>query len=336
MVLHRDISFTSLTTLRVGGIARFVADCRDVSDVREAIHFAANQNIPWRVLGEGSNVLASDEGFKGVVIRLLSKDIEERLGTEGALLTAHAGMAWDLFVREAAERALWGIENLAGIPGTVGAAPIQNIGAYGTEVRDTLYEVEVLDTVTDEIKVYPNSACSFGYRSSRFKQRPSEIILSVTFLLSNHPSPKLEYADMSRALEQGEDVSTPAAIGTVVRAIRARKFPDLTECGSAGSFFKNPIITNDSFLKLQELHPELPGYHNEHGVKVPLGFILDRVLGLRGYRQGNVRLYEHQALVLVADGTATSTEVNVFAESIASLVEKKTGLKIEREVQNFL
>jgi UDP-N-acetylmuramate dehydrogenase len=166
------------------------------------------------------------------------------------------------------------------------------------------------------------------------KRTPALIILSVLFKLYKTGVPKLEYKDLAQAEKQ--DVLTPQAIGDLVRSIRARKFPDLTECGSAGSFFKNPVVTNDVFNKLQELHVDLPGYPNEGGIKVPLGFILDHMLNLRGYREGNVRLYEHQALVLVTDGTATSTEVSVFAESVASLVEKKTGLKIEREVQNFL
>ncbi len=334
MRLSERVPLSTLTTLRVGGEARFVAECETVQGVLDALLLAKKENLPWKVLGEGSNVLAPDAGYPGVVLLMRIPGIREYTDDAGTYMEVGAGVGWDAFVRKAAERGLWGVENLAGIPGTVGAAPVQNIGAYGMEVKDSIAEVRVLDTMTMREQVLTNAECAFGYRESMLKRTPTLIILSVLFKLNKTGVPKLEYKDLAQAEKQ--DVLTPQAIGDLVRSIRARKFPDLTECGTAGSFFKNPVVTNDAFTKLQELHTELPGYPNEGGIKVPLGFILDRILNLRGYREGNVRLYEHQALVLVADGAATSTEVNVFAESIASLVEKKTGLKVEREVQNFV
>lgn len=335
MIVRKNVSLSSLTTLRVGGPARFLAECVTTDDVREALTFARERELPWNVLGEGSNVLALDEGFEGVVLAIRIPGITVQERDAGVLLSAGAGVSWDALVKDAALRGLWGLENLAGIPGTAGAAPVQNIGAYGTEVKDTLYEVHAIDADTGEVKVVRNESCGFGYRESRFKKERNLIIAGVSFLLRKDGEPQLEYKDLAAAVAEGAEHGTPEAIGNMVRTIRARKFPDLKLVGTAGSFFKNPTISPDSYGALQERYADIPGYPNEQGVKIPLAFVLDRALGLRGYAEGNVSLFAQQPLVLVAEEGATAGEVDAFADRIAARVQDEIGINIEREVQMF-
>lgn len=335
MIVSENVSLSTHTTLRVGGSARFFIECTSGEDVRSALAFAVEHKLPWSVLGDGSNVLATDGTFDGVVIAIRIPGITSVDADEEVFLTAGAGVSWDALVLEAAVRGLWGLENLAGIPGTVGAAPVQNIGAYGAEVNDTLQEVSVLDTWTDEIRILVKDECAFGYRDSIFKSTNQFVILSATFRLKKTAVPSIAYKDLRDAQAQGMDLSTPASIGEAVRAIRARKFPDLTLVGTAGSFFKNPTISEEAYASLKKQFADMPGFPNETGVKIPAAFILDHVLGLRGYTEGNVSLFENQPLVLVALNGATQKEINTFANSIATRVHDVTSITLEREVRNF-
>ena len=335
MITRERIPLSTLTTLRVGGDARFVIECASVSDVREAISFARSSELPWRVLGGGSNVLASDSGYEGVILLITIPGITT--ADEGAYvhMTAGAGVSWDDLVKEASRKGLWGIENLAGIPGTVGAAPVQNIGAYGTETKDTLVSVEVYDSERNEVRTLTNTECAFEYRESRFKHDRSLVIVSVTFRLQKEGVPSVAYKDLAHAAEQGVDLSTPHAIAEAVRTIRSRKFPDITVEGTAGSFFKNPTVSEETFAKLKATYPELPGFPNADGIKIPLAFVLDKVLMLRGYTVGPVSLFREQPLVLVASNGATEKDIDTFANEIALRVFEVTGISIEREVQSL-
>lgn len=331
MIVREQVALASLSTLRVGGPARFVCEVTSAEEVREAVAFAKEQGLQWRVLGEGSNVLADDGGFEGVVILIRIPGISH----EGSVVRAGAGESWDGFVHYAANRNLWGVENLAGIPGTVGASPVQNIGAYGTEVKSTIVSVSVFNTKTDNAEEISNAECDFGYRESRFKREPHLIILSVTFSLQSDGVPQLGYADLLRAQSEGLAMETPEEIGAAVRKIRSRKFPDLTVHGTAGSFFMNPTISVDEYQVLTKTYPELPGFETDKGIKIPLAFVLDKILSLRGYTEGNIALFSNQPLVLVTNNGATATEVNEFAGRITQKVFEATGIKIEREVRTF-
>lgn len=335
MIVRESVPLASLSTLRVGGLARYVCEAASEADVREALAFATERALPWRVLGEGSNILPSDEGFSGVIILMKSRGIEETAREGGVLLQVAAGESWDGFVEYASERSLWGVENLAGIPGTVGASPVQNIGAYGTEVRETIRSVTVLNTTTGAIEEIATEACGFGYRESRFKHDPSRIILSVTYELSTAALPRIGYADLARAKEAGVPMDTAMEIVSAVREIRARKFPDLRVYGTAGSFFKNPVLPVRAFETMQETYPDVPSYPATDGIKVPLAFVLDKVLNLRGYQKGNVALFEKQPLVLVSHAGATASEIDAFAHEIAQKVFDATGITIDREVRTF-
>jgi len=335
MIVRENVSLATQSTLRVGGEARFVIECVGTQDVASGIQFAKERDLPWSVLGSGSNILAKDEPYEGVVLLMRIPGITVVESEDAVMLSAGAGVEWDMLVREAAVRDLWGLENLAGIPGTVGAAPVQNIGAYGAEVKDTLYAVDVFDSEKGSMDTMHAEDCAFGYRDSCFKHDARFVILSVSFRLTRFGAPNIDYKDLNLVREQGIDLSTPAAIGDAVRTIRARKFPDLAKVGTAGSFFKNPTIPEDTFNSLKKQYEALPGFPNEHGVKIPLAFILDKVLNLRGHAEGNVSLFENQPLVLVAQNGATQREVDTFATDIAARVYDVTGIVVEREVRNF-
>lgn len=335
MTVGESVPLTELTTFRLGGPARYVIDVTDTATLVEALAFARDRSLPFRVLGEGSNLLVPDAGYPGVVLRMQMRGTtyEER---DGAVeVTIAAGESWDTLVREIAGRGLWGIENLAGIPGTVGAAPVQNIGAYGTELADTLIEVEAYDARTGETLRFPKEDCGLGYRESRFKHEPDLIITSVTLRLTPAGSPQLGYADLARARGAGVPLSTTAEIGNAVREIRSRKFPDSRVEGTAGSFFKNPIISRDATAVLEKQYPDMPRYPAGTGSKVPLAYILDKILGLRGYRIGPARLFEAQPLVLVADRGATAADVERLADDVARKVFDATNIVIEREVRTL-
>ncbi len=332
MIVREQVLLASLSTLRVGGPARFVCEATSEDEVREAIAFAKERELPWRVLGQGSNILASDSGFEGVIILMKIPGIRDQ--GEG-IVCVGAGESWDGLVRYAADRRLWGIENLAGIPGTVGASPVQNIGAYGTEVKSSVITVTVLNTESGDIEELNNAECRFGYRESRFKHESHLVVLSVTFSLRGEGAPQLGYSDLIRAQGEGVSMNTPEEIGAAVRDIRSRKFPDLRSYGTAGSFFKNPVISAEEYQTLAETYPELPGFETSSGIKVPLAFVLDKILSLRGYAEGNVAHFSNQPLVLVTHEGATEIEVNNFADRIADKVLNATGIEIEREVRSF-
>ncbi len=336
--MEEKIELQSLTTLRVGGPAQFVHTIESEGELREALAFARERSLPVYALGEGSNVLAPDEGYEGVLLRICIPGLSVEEGVDAVTLIAGAGFSWDALVHEAATRGLWGIENLAGIPGFVGAAPVQNIGAYGADISQVLSFVEAYDTETDSVRRMTREECKLGYRDSRFKHEPNLIILRVALTLSRTGTPQIGYSDLARLAAQGEVLDSPERIGEAVRRVRADKFPDRTEFGTAGSFFKNPIVSEEVYAELSKRYggeTGVPRFPAVGGVKIPLAFVLDKVLGLRGHREGNIWLFGKQPLVLVADFGATASEIDAFANDVAKRVFEATGIQIEREVRTI-
>lgn len=335
MIRSERVPLSSLTTLRVGGEARALVTAENESDVREALLAAQSEGLPWYPLGGGSNLLAPDEGYAGIVVKIALPRVSFAEDADGVVAVAEAGVSWDALVRDAALRGLWGIENLAGIPGTTGAAPVQNIGAYGAELADTLIWVEALDPESGEVKRFPKEACAFGYRDSTFKRAPGLVILRIALLLARESAPRLGYKDLAHAAHDGVSLSTPAEVGEAVRAIRARKFPDMAVEGTAGSFFKNPTVSRSEFEALRVRFPELPGYESAAGMKLSLAWILDHALSLKGHAVGNARLFEAQPLVIVTSEGATARDVDALARDVAARVKELTGIEIEREVRSM-
>jgi UDP-N-acetylmuramate dehydrogenase len=253
-------------------------------------------------------------------------------------LKVGAGEELDTMVASTVAAGWWGLENLSHIPGTVGAVPVQNVGAYGVEVAALIVSVTVYDLELKAVRELTPAQCQFSYRHSVFKEPAGKslIIIAVTFALSRVPVPRLTYAELANRVAATGAVPTPALIRSEVIAIRAAKFPDWKTVGTAGSFFKNPIVPSPVVAQLRATYPELPCYPAAPGYeKCSLGFILDKVCGLRGYRVGHVRLYEQQALVLVAESGASAAEIDAFATLVAARVFEKTGITIEREVAWF-
>lgn len=323
------------TTFHIGGAAEWFLVIESESELLELIDLVRERSLALTVLGGGSNVLVADVGVRGVVAKMAIDEVEyEKVNDSTTHVRVGAGVTFDRLVGETIARGLWGLENLSHIPGTVGATPIQNVGAYGVEVSECIVSVEAIHRQTGERRVFSAIECEFGYRHSFFKTTVGQpyIVTYVTFSLTPVPRPRLQYADLAKWAEGRGDISLVDIRSAVVN-IREGKFPDWHKEGTAGSFFKNPIISGELAEKLHAQYPELPMYATGDGrMKCALGFILDRICGRRGYRQGAVRLYEKQALVLVADRGAKASEVEKFADGICAEVKEKTNIDVEWEV----
>jgi len=257
-----------------------------------------------------------------------------KLGDTEVLVKVEAGEGWDDFVAWTVENGFYGLENLSAIPGTVGASPVQNIGAYGVEAKDSIESVEVFDINTLEFKTLTNSECGFRYRHSIFKTKEGGglIVVGVTFKLSTKPIVNISYKDLLNYFKDNTN-PTPVEVRNAVAEIRKGKFPDLNVYGTAGSFFKNIICNEGDIQDLKTEYPDMPVYCAGEGmVKISTAFVLDKICGLKGFRKGNVGLYENQSLVVVNYRDASSDEVREFISKIKSIVEEKTGISIEEEV----
>lgn len=330
-----QVPLAPYTTLGVGGLAEFFAFVETVSELHDAVAWAQAQGHAITVLGGGSNVLVSEEGVRGLVIHLVLHAVTYVHDGDSVRVTAEAGTVLDTLIEELVAKGLWGLENLSHIPGTVGAVPVQNVGAYGVEAKEVIAEVTVYDCECNEIQILTNAECAFAYRDSIFKRREGAryIVTAVTFIVSSVPAPHLTYKDITDYFGSRCN-PTLREIRDAIIEIRSTKLPDWHTIGTAGSFFKNPIVSSVVFATLRAQYPELPGYPEENGnIKISLGWILDKVCGLRGYREGNVGLYEKQALVLVCQKGSTAHEVEQYAEKIVTLVKDRTGIAIELEVR---
>ncbi len=331
------VSLASYTTLGVGGVADYFAIIDSMDELEEAVLWARHEGYPVTVLGGGSNVLVASSGVRGLVIHVATQHrTYVRKGTDVAV-TVDAGVVLDDLIAEVVDKGLWGLENLSAIPGTVGAVPVQNVGAYGVEAKDVIAHVTAYDIENNHMRTFSPEECAFAYRDSYFKRPEGKryIITEVTFVLHTTPTPQISYRDIASYFGTHTTPSL-ADIRTAVVDIRREKLPDWHVVGTAGSFFKNPIVTSDVFDSLVRIYPDLPGFPDSKGnIKVSLGWILDRVCGLRGYQVGNVGLYEKQALVLVCESGATTDDIESFVQDITARVYAKTGLTIEQEVQMF-
>ncbi|MEN9614029.1 MAG: hypothetical protein RLZZ347_336 [Candidatus Parcubacteria bacterium] len=332
------------TTFKIGGPAGEFVVASSEAELLSAVARAQKNNTPILILGGGSNMLVSDEGFAGVVVQMALKGI--RYAEKGDLVRAivEAGESWDGLVADTVAQGLYGLENLSGIPGTVGASPIQNIGAYGAEVKDTIEWVEVLDKHTLKVKRLSNADCQFAYRHSFFKTPEGRalVVLRVCFLLKKNGVLNLAYKDIGEyGVRKNIMDFSLATLREAILEIRKGKFPDLTKFGTAGSFFKNPIISQEQYESLKIKWPNLPGFplstinYQLLTFKIPLAWILDNVCGLKGTREGNVGLFQNQPLVLTNFGGATAQEVSDFAQKIIKIVFEKTGITIEPEVERI-
>lgn len=330
---QRNEPLAAHTTFKVGGPAEFFAVVGTEEELAARIREARTYDLPITVLGEGSNVLVADDGIPGAVIVNAIDGMTETAEGDQVLLTAGAGEALDDVVAYAVAHGYWGIENLSHIPGSIGATPVQNVGAYGVEIGEHILSVRVYDIASDTFRELSPQDCAFGYRDSIFKHAAGAhyVVTGVTLRLSRTPVPRLGYRDL--AVRFADAHPTLADIRSAVVEIRSKKFPDWHAVGTAGSFFKNPIVPVSQYEALAKKYPDLPAFPvGDTHAKIALGWILDKVINVRGLRVGNVGTYDQQALVMVNYGASTAREIEAFAHDIASRVRESVGIEIEWEV----
>ena len=297
--------------------------------------FQAGEPPHWMVLSGGNNILFTRD-YEGVLLTPVACGIEIlKQSEEQVHIRVEAGLEWDDLVAWSVNEGLWGLENLSLIPGKVGAAPVQNIGAYGAEAKDCLVAVEYFSVEERALRRILKQECRFGYRESIFKQelKGRVIITAVEFSLSRTPQPNIGYGDVQREVEARGGVSLHN-IREAICAIRRSKLPDTALLGNAGSFFKNPVVDRSVAEQLKAAHPDMPLYPSAEGperMKLAAGWLIDRA-GLKGYREGRVGVHEKQALVLVNYGGASGGEVLALARKVQQCVRERFGIEIDTEV----
>ncbi|MCO6564897.1 MAG: UDP-N-acetylmuramate dehydrogenase [Apibacter sp.] len=342
MIIQENIDIKKFTTFHVSAICRFFTETFTLEELNEALNFSVNNKLPVLFIGGGSNILFINKAFNGLVIKVNLKGIQETLGNHNnqVFVSGMAGENWDSFVSYCINKNYGGLENLSLIPGNVGTSPIQNIGAYGVEMKDSFYQLKALNLTTREIEIFSFDDCNFGYRESFFKNegKNNYVILEVTFQLTTKKHTlKLSYGDIMD--EHNKDkISEPSLkeIRNQIIAIRKRKLPDPEVLGNAGSFFKNPIIPIYQLIKIQENYPNIPFYTISNDfVKLPAAWLIEKT-GWKGKKMGNVGVHEKQPLVLVNLGTATGKEIFSLSNSIIEDVNKIFNIQLEREVNIIL
>jgi UDP-N-acetylmuramate dehydrogenase len=339
--LGESIELAPLTTLGVGGRARWFLDAPDVRALKEALAWAKYRGVPTRVLGGGSNVVVSDQGFDGLVLRTSIRG-RTILDADGdTLLDVKAGEPWDDVVSDSVERGLQGLECLSGIPGWAGATPIQNVGAYGQEVAESVESVDVLDRTTLEVRALVGADCGFSYRDSRFKSEDPErfVVLAVRFRLRRGAPPSVRYAELARHLaESGVERPSLVDVRQAVLLLRGRKsmlYDPQDENGrSCGSFFTNPVVSSDRARAVEELSGDgaMPRYPQLDGrVKLAAGWLIERAGFPKGFSRGNVGLSTKHALAIVCHDGARATDVLALAETIRSGVRERFGVELVNE-----
>lgn len=335
MLIHENIPLSSLTTMQLGGPARYVITLENETDIPKAIDFARAKELPFFVLGGGSNTLAYDTPYNGVILLNQIHDITVRELTNGAVdISGGAGENWDKFVALSVQKGLHGIETMSGIPGTVGASPVQNIGAYGQEVADTFLELRAYDTTTNRFVTMGKNDCGFGYRHSIFRGDATGryIITNVTFRLSRSvPQPPFYAAVAGYLTQQNNQQPSVADLRNAVLAIRGEKLPDPTTTPNTGSFFKNAVVSARLFNDLIQQHPTMPNYPLENGkYKIPTGWLIEQT-GLKGQILHGMKVHEKNALVLINDSAKHFTDLMQARAKIITAVQDKFGITIEQE-----
>ncbi|MCL6269798.1 UDP-N-acetylmuramate dehydrogenase [Sansalvadorimonas sp. 2012CJ34-2] len=340
--LKENIDLKSLNTMGLSVSARFFAEVHSLEELQAALQWARLQQVAVFPLGGGSNVvLAGDYDGLVILIRIIGRQVlKVNEESNQILVKTGAGENWHQLVRWTLQQNAYGLENLSLIPGCVGAAPIQNIGAYGVEIKDVFHSLEGLDIQTGQIVVMGAEECSFGYRDSVFKGECLDrfIITSVTFALSREFQPCLGYGHLQKEVLKaaGTDAVTGRLVSDTICRIREEKLPDPEMVGNAGSFFKNPVINEQLYQELSSREPDLVAYPAGEGLwKLAAGWLIDRC-GFRGLAQDNgAGVYEHQALVLVNRGGASGRDILELAENIKQAVLERFQVELEMEPRTY-
>ena len=334
MQIYKNIPLTNYNTFRLG----YHADCLvRIRTVEEAVSFFKRGNIckkPILIIGSGSNILFTEE-FRGTIIFPDMRGIRnEKSNKKEAIISAGAGVKWDSLVEWTVLKGLGGLENLSLIPGRTGAAAVQNIGAYGAEIKDTIIKVKAVSVQDGSVRIFDRDECNFGYRSSVFKTtlKGKFLVTRIWFRLSKDPEFKVGYGSVKEELDKLGQLSL-VNIRQAVINIRRNKLPDPDITGNAGSFFKNPVVSAEKAVALRNIYPEMPCYEQTStDVKLAAGWLIDQC-GWKGKRIGDAGVHDKQALVLINYGKATGEEIFALSEKIRKSVSDKFGIELEREVE---
>lgn len=334
MQFREYLPLAPYTTFRIGGPARWFAETASEEDILEAVQFARSRDLPLFILGGGSNLLVSDECFPGLVLHIASKGIEQ----QGSVFRVAAGEEWDGFVSHAVAKNYAGIECLAGIPGTVGGTPVQNVGAYGQEVAETIVAVRVLDLTTLRFEELAPPQCGFAYRSSTFNStaRGRYIVARVDFQLIPNGAPRISYADLKKYFGEAGPPSL-AEVSAAVCEIRRGKGMLIVagdpDCRSAGSFFKNPVVSREHFARIAAQHGgEVPHYPApDDAIKLPAAWLLDQAGFHKGYVLGPAGISSRHTLALINRGDARAGDIIALRDRILAEVEKRFEIRLEPE-----
>ena len=340
MLLLENVPLAPLTTLGVGGPARHFAEATSADDVRAAVHEALAHNWRLFVLGGGSNLVISDQGWPGLVLKIALRGIDWRRENGSVIFEAGAGEEWDALVAAAIKQDCAGVECLSGIPGTVGGTPVQNVGAYGQEVSETVSEVQALDLRRGEVVTLCAEACGFEYRKSIFNTTESGrfIILRASYALRPGGAPKIEYADLKKFFA-GKPSPSLSDTREAVRQIRHGKamliVPGDEDARSAGSFFKNPVIAEDEYRRLAEIAAsrqlQLPHFDTPAGVKIPAAWLVEQSGMQKGTVRGRVGISRRHSLAIVNRGGATAADVLALKTEIQQRVLDQFGVELTPE-----
>lgn len=339
MNVRQNVSLKDHSTMRLGGDARYLNEANSVEELHEQISWAQRINAPFIVIGDGSNIIWQDGGYEGLVIvnKIKGFSLRQIGGTPHTLFTFGGGENWDECVRKTVDMGYTGLEQLSLIPGTAGAAPVQNIGAYGLEIKDTLVSVRAFDSKANEFVTLTNEDCQFSYRNSIFKssQKGRYGISSITLKLQKGtPAPPF-YSSLQTFLDEYHiKTYTPLIIRNAVIAIRAAKLPDPKDVPNNGSFFGNPIISEVQFQPLLKKYKNIPHWPTGDGnIKLSAAWLIEQAGFARGYRDAStgMGLWENQALVLVNENAKSTSDLLVFKEKLVHAVQKKFNLTLDQE-----
>ena len=338
MHIQQQVPLAQLTTFKVGGPARYFVEAHSEDDVRAAASEAKSRGWPLFVLGGGSNLVVSDAGWPGLVLKIALTGIAEHKDGKRTLFEASAGEDWDNFVAHTVARDCGGIECLSGVPGTVGGTPVQNVGAYGQEVADTITSARVLDTTTGEIGELENANSGFAYRTSIFNNqaRGRYIVLRVSFALTPGATPLVEYADLKRYFGARNEPPSLCEVREAVRAIRLSKamliVPGDDDCRSAGSFFKNPVLSPEAFEELRSRAGPVPNFSVKDGrLKVAAAWLVEHAGFAKGFVRGPVAISRKHALAIVNRGGATAADIITLKNDIQRGVLDRFGVQLQPE-----
>lgn len=338
MYIFENVPLSTLSTMRLGGMARFMCNIENRNELIEAHNWAKEKNVPLKLIGGGSNIIWKDEGFSGLVAVNKIKGYEFfEVDDENVYVTVGSGEDWDEVVEKCINQGYSGIESLSLIPGTAGSTPIQNVGAYGSEIKDVLTTIEAFDREKDEFVIIKGGDCGFSYRSSRFKKEDKDrfLISSITMSLSKQsPEPPFYGAVEKYLTDNGITKASAKDIRKAVIEIRTEKLPNPKQVANCGSFFHNPIVSSDKAMEIIKKHPDIPHWPLDNNeVKLSAAWLIENSGFQRGYQDKDtgMSLWKNQALVVVNDSATKTAELQIFTKKLTSQVFNKFNITLSQE-----